>query len=181
MVLQAGAVRRLLRDDQAREREALEGIERSGREAVGELHRMLGILRKRDEGAELAPQPSLRRIGELVDQVRGAGLDAHLTVRGEPAELAPGLDMSAYRIVQEALTNALRYAPGGRVDVTVDYGRDLKLEVRDHGGRATNGHSPMPGSGHGIVGMRERAALFGGDLDAHPENGGFVVRARLPL
>jgi signal transduction histidine kinase len=184
MVLQAGAVRRLLRDDQAREREALEGIERSGREAVGELHRMLGLLRKRDgipAHPELAPQPSLRRIGGLVDQVRGAGLDAHLTVRGEPAELAPGLDMSAYRIVQEALTNALRYAPGARVEVTVDYGRDLKLEVRDHGGRATNGHSPTPGSGQGIVGMRERAALFGGDLDAHPENGGFVVRARLPL
>ena len=107
----------------------LAGIEETGRQAVMELHRMLGILRKRDEGAELAPQPSLRRVDELVAQVREAGLDATLTVEGEPADLPPGLDMSAYRIVQEALTNALRYAPGSTVGVTVAYGRDLRLEV----------------------------------------------------
>ncbi|HEX6021135.1 MAG TPA: ATP-binding protein [Solirubrobacter sp.] len=117
---------------------------------------------------------------ELVAQVREAGLDASLTVEGEPADLAPGIDMSAYRIVQEALTNALRYAPGSTVGVTVAYGRDLRLEIRDDGGRSANGHAP-PGSGHGIVGMRERAALYGGELEAGPEGKGFVVRARLPL
>jgi signal transduction histidine kinase len=103
MVLQVGAVRRLLGDDRPREREVLEGVEELGRQAVGELHTMLGILRRRDPGAELAPQPSLRRVDELVEQVRSAGLDASLNVSGS-ADLAPGLDMSAYRIVQEALT-----------------------------------------------------------------------------
>ena len=183
MVLQAGAVRRLLGADPAREREreALAGVEETGRQAVGELHRMLGILRKSDPGAELAPQPSLRRVGELVDQVRSAGLDATLEVSGEPEELAPGLDMSAYRIVQEALTNALRHAPGAQVGVTVTYGRELVLEIRDDGARTINGHAPPKGSGHGLVGMRERAALFGGELEAGPvAGGGFLVRARLP-
>ena len=181
MVLQAGGVRRLLGADPAREREreALAGIEETGRQAVGELHRMLGILRKSEP--DLAPSPSLRRVGELVDQVRSAGLDATLQIDGEPAELAPGVDMSAYRIVQEALTNALRYAPGSTVGVTVTYGRDLRLEVRD-GGARSNGRAPTPGSGHGIVGMRERAALFGGELEAGPvAGGGFLVRARLPV
>ncbi len=110
--------------------------------------------------------------------MREAGLDAHLQVEGE-AELAPGLDMSAYRIVQEALTNALRYAPGARVDVRVTYGAAVELEIRDSGGR--NGHAPTTGSGHGIVGMRERVALFGGDLIARPEGQGFIVKARLPV
>jgi signal transduction histidine kinase len=180
MVLQVGAVRRLLGDERPREREVLEGVEGLGRQAVGELHRMLGILRAVDAGAELAPQPSLRRVGELVEQVRAAGLDASLRVDGEVADLAPGLDMSAYRIVQEALTNALRHAPGSRVGVAIQYGRELVLSVIDDGARV-NGHAP-PGSGHGLVGMRERAALYGGTLEAGPcEGGGFAVRARLPL
>jgi signal transduction histidine kinase len=182
MVLQVGAVRRLLGDERPREREVLEGVEGLGRQAVGELHRMLGILRSADAGAELAPQPSLRRVGELVEQVRGAGLDASLSVAGEPAPLAPGLDMSAYRIVQEALTNALRHAPGAHVSVKVEYGRELVLEVLDDGARA-NGHpAAPPGSGHGLVGMRERTTLYGGSLEAGPRpGGGFAVKARLPL
>ena len=182
MVLQAGGVRRLLGGDPSREREreALMGIEETGRQAVGELHRMLGILRKSEPG--LAPSPSLRRVNELVEQVRGAGLDTTLEVHGEPAELAPGVDMSAYRIVQEALTNALRYAPGASVGVKVTYGRELELEVSDDGARANGGPPATKGSGHGIVGMRERAALFGGELEAGPvAGGGFLVRARLPL
>ena len=179
MVLQVGAVRRLLGDERPRERDVLAGVEELGRQAVGELHTMLGILRRADAGAELAPQPSLRRVSELVDQVRSAGLDASLTVSGN-AELAPGLDMSAFRIVQEALTNTLRHAPGSRVSVTVEYGRDLVLEVVDDGARR-NGHSAPPGSGHGLVGMRERAALYGGSLEAGPRDGGFAVRAVLPL
>jgi signal transduction histidine kinase len=178
MVLQVGAVRRLLGDERPREREVLAGVEELGRQAVGELHTMLGILRRADAGAELAPQPSLRRVSELVEQVRSAGLDASLSVSGS-AELAPGLDMSAYRIVQEALTNALRHAPGSRVSVSVEYGRDLVLEVVDDGARR-NGHSAPPGSGHGLVGMRERAALYGGSLEAGPRDGGFAVRAVLP-
>ncbi|MDA0162754.1 histidine kinase [Solirubrobacter ginsenosidimutans] len=182
MVLQAGGVRRLLGSDPAREREreALAGVEETGRQAVHELHRMLGILRKADPGAELAPSPSLRRVEELVTQVRGAGLDTSLTIAGEPVELAPGLDMSAYRIVQEALTNALRYAPGSTVGVTVTYGgKEVQLEVRDDGARV-NGTPPTRGSGHGIVGMRERAELFGGELEAGPApGGGWLVRARL--
>ncbi len=105
---------------------------------------MLGILRKADPGADLAPSPSLRRVEELVTQVRGAGLETSLTITGEPVELAPGLDMSAYRIVQEALTNALRYAPGASVGVTVTYGKDLLLEVRDDGARV-NGRPPTEG------------------------------------
>ena len=176
MVLQAGGVRRLLGADppREREREALAGIEETGRQAVGELHRMLGILRKSEP--DLAPSPSLRRVDELVEQVRSAGLDTTLDVQGEPADLAPGVDMSAYRIVQEALTNALRYAPGSTVGVTVTYGRDLQLVVADDGARV-NGKAPAtPGSGHGIVGMRERAALFGGELDAGPAAGGGFLR-----
>jgi signal transduction histidine kinase len=182
MVLQAGGVRRLLGVDPAREREreALMGIEETGRQAVGELHRMLGILRKSEP--DLAPSPSLRRVDELVEQVRGAGLDTTLEIEGEPAELAPGVDMSAYRIVQEALTNALRYAPGASVGVKVTYGRELELEVRDDGARSNGAAPATPGSGHGIVGMRERAGLFGGELEAGPvAGGGFLVRARLPL
>ena len=183
MVLQAGAVRRVLGKNPDRDREVLAGIEETGRQAVMELHRMLGLLRKRDADPahpELAPSPSLRRVDELVAQVREAGLDASLTVEGEPADLPPGLDMSAYRIVQEALTNAMRYA--ARL-TRRRHGRlrpDLRLEVRDDGARTLNGHA-TPGSGHGIVGMRERAALFGGELEAGPEGKGFVVRARLPL
>ena len=182
MVLQAGGVRRLLGNDpeREREREALAGVEQTGRQAVQELHRMLGILRKADPGAELAPSPSLRRVEELVTQVRTAGLETNLTIEGEPVELPPGLDMSAYRIVQEALTNALRYAPGSTVGVTVTYrGKDVQLEVRDDGARV-NGKPPTKGSGHGIVGMRERAELFGGELEAGPTaGGGWLVRARL--
>ena len=182
MVLQAGGVRRLLGadPDREREREALIGIEETGRQAVGELHRMLGILRKSEP--ELAPSPSLRRVDELVEQVRGAGLDATLEVQGEPAELAPGVDMSAYRIVQEALTNALRYAPGASVGVTVTYGRELRARGPRRRRALQRRRAATPGSGHGIVGMRERAALFGGELEAGPAaGGGFLVRARLPL
>ena len=115
-------------------------------------------------------------------QVKSAGLDTSLTIEGDPVELAPGLDMSAYRIVQEALTNALRYAPGSTVGVTVTYGgKDVQLEVRDDGARI-NGTPPTKGSGHGIVGMRERVKLHGGELrTGSADGGGFEVHAILPL
>ena len=184
MVLQAGGVRRLLGGDPAREREreALAGVEETGRQAVGELHRMLGILRKSDPGAELAPQPSLRRVGELVDQVRAAGLEATLDDPGRARRARAG---PRHVRLPDRAGGAHERAPlrtGATVDVTVAYGRDLTLEVRDDGARARNGHAPPSGSGHGIVGMRERAALFGGELEAGPAaGGGFLVRARLPL
>ncbi|MDQ3822569.1 MAG: sensor histidine kinase, partial [Actinomycetota bacterium] len=179
MTVQAGAVRRLLTPEQERERETLLGVERTGREALNEMRRLLGMLRATDEEQALAPQPSLRRLDTLVDQVRHAGLPVELRVEGTPVDLPPGLDLSAYRIVQEALTNTLKHAGPARAAVVVRYGSDaLELEVADDGRGAANG----TGSGAGLVGMRERAALVGGRVEAGPgDRGGYSVRAHLPL
>jgi signal transduction histidine kinase len=180
MVLQSGAVRRALRSDQERERDALLSVERTGRQAVGELQRMLGILRRPGQGPELGPQPSVARVEELVDAVREAGLDVELAVEGAPRPLSPGLDLSAYRIVQEALTNALKHAAGARVRVRVAFGSaELRLDVVDDGPGAANGRAAD--GGHGLVGMRERVAVWGGTLDAGPApGGGYRVLAHLP-
>jgi signal transduction histidine kinase len=149
MVLQAGAVRRLLRDDQARER------------------------------AELAPQPGLSELPALVARTEAAGLPVAVRVHGEPAPLPPGIDLSAYRIVQEALTNTLKHAGSSHAEVEIRYEADaVEIEVTDdgRGPGVTNGH------GHGLVGMRERALLYGGDLSAGAgDGGGYTVRARLPI
>ena len=181
MVLQAGGVRRLLGNDpeREREREALAGVEQTGRQAVQELHRMLGILRKADPGAELAPSPSLRRVEELVTQVRTAGLETNLTIEGEPVELPTGVDLTAYRVVQEALTNTLKYAGQAHATVRISYEpNEVVLCVEDDGGEA--GEAVAEGGGYGLVGMRERAELFGGELEAGPTaGGGWLVRARL--
>jgi signal transduction histidine kinase len=179
MTVQTGAVRRLLTPDQERERETLLAVERTGREALNEMRRLLGMLRATDEAEGLAPQPSLRQLDTLVEQVREAGLPVELKVEGAPVDLPPGLDLSAYRIVQEALTNALKHAGPARATVAVRYGPDeLELEIADDGRGAANG----TGTGGGLVGMRERAALVGGRLEAGPRNGGgYAVRARLPL
>ena len=179
MTVQAGAVRRLLTPEQERERETLLGVERTGREALNEMRRLLGMLRVTDEEQALAPQPSLRDLDMLVEQVREAGLPVELQVEGEPVDLPPGLDLSAYRIVQEALTNALKHAGPARAAVVVRYGpEDLQLEIADDG----RGGANATGSGAGLVGMRERAALVGGRLEAGRQNGGgYFVRARLPL
>ena len=179
MTVQAGAVRRLLKPEQERERETLLGVERTGREALNEMRRLLGMLRATEEEQALAPQPSLRQLDTLVEQVREAGLPVEVRVEGEPVELPPGLDLSAYRIVQEALTNALKHAGPARAAVVVRYGVDeLELEIADDGRGTANG----TGSGAGLVGMRERATLVGGRLEAGPaETGGYAVRARLPL
>ncbi len=142
------------------------------------MRRLVGVLRSDGEEPELLPQPSLAHLDALVEQARRAGLPVTLRVVGRPLQLAPGLDISAYRIVQEALTNVLKHAGGARASVVVTYGeRVLELEVADDGrGGAPNG------SGHGIAGLRERVALFSGELDAGGgDDGGFVVRARLPL
>jgi signal transduction histidine kinase len=180
MVMQAGGVRRLLGEGQEREREALEAVEATGREALAELHLLLGILRAPDDKSSSdEPPPGLGRLDALVDSVRAAGLDVDVEVAGEPRELPRALDLSAYRIVQEALTNVLRHGRAAHADVRVAYGRRrLELEILDDGA----GIAAANGSGHGLVGMRERAALFDGDVEVGPRpEGGFAVRARLPL
>jgi signal transduction histidine kinase len=189
MTMQTGGVRLMLREDQNREREVLATIEETGRGAVNELQRMLGLLRG-PHADGLSPQPGLDRLDELLEQVRGAGLDVTLDVRGDHVPLPAGLDLSAYRIVQEALTNTLKHAGPTDVAVTIAYHpRELRLEVVDRGprdGRPGPGRGRRPGKepvgGHGLVGMRERVALFRGSLTAGPlRAGGFGVRAALPL
>ena len=181
MTVQSGAVRRLLRAEQVREREALLSVEETGRKALTEMRRLLGVLKDdAEQPAPLAPQPGVRTLESLLQQVREAGLPVQLTTEGEPVELPPGVDLSAYRIVQEALTNALKYAGPARAWVVVRYGPDdVELEIANDGltDSAQNGRP-----GHGLVGMRERVAVYGGELDSGPRpGGGFAVRARLPI
>jgi signal transduction histidine kinase len=180
MTVQAGAARLLLAQDPERAREPILAVEETGREALAETRRLLGILRSDMSEAELEPQPGMASLETLVARTRLAGLPVELTVEGEGVKLAPGLDLAAYRVVQEALTNALKYAGPAHAWVTVRYLRDaLELEI------SNDGRSPerQNGSGgHGLVGMRERVSLYGGAVEAgpHPVRG-FVVRARLPL
>jgi signal transduction histidine kinase len=177
IVVQAAAAARVLRGDEPDVRAALDAIEATGRETVDEMRRMLGIVRA-EAGASLAPQPSLRDVEQLVANVRQAGLPVELRIEGEPVPLPPGLDLSAFRIVQEALTNTLKHAGQARAAVTVHYSTEgVALEIVDDGDGVVGGG----GTGNGLVGMRERVALWGGDLEARPRlEGGFVVRATLP-
>jgi signal transduction histidine kinase len=182
MVIQAGAARRIAERDPDRAEEAARLIESTGREALAELRRTLGMLRRSDEDIALAAKPSLVRVGTLLLGAQRAGLSASLKVEGTPRPLPPGLDLAAYRIVQEALTNVIEHAGPANATVVVRYRReDVELEISDDGagaaGAATNGVAV----GHGLVGMRERVALYGGELQAGPRSeGGFTVRARLP-
>jgi signal transduction histidine kinase len=178
MTVQAAAVRRLLRPDQEREREALEAVEHAGREALAEMRRMVGVLRSPDEGASLAPQPGLRDLEGLVEQARQAGLPVDLEVEGDPLELPPGVDLAAYRVVQEGLTNALKHAHATRADVQLRY-RDGQVEVSVTNDGRRDGAASR--GGHGLAGMRERIAVYGGKLEAGPESAGrFRLRATLP-
>ena len=179
MVVQAQAGPRLLSAPEAAG-EAFRSIETTGREALVELRRLLGVLRGGDDGPATSPQPGLARLEALVEQVREAGLRVDLRVEGEPVQLPAGVDLSAYRIVQEALTNTLKHAGRAEAEVIVRYNASaLELEVLDNG----TGPPPHPnGTGHGLVGMRERIALYGGSFEAGSRNGhGFAIRARLPL
>ncbi len=178
MTVQAGAVRRLLTPDQAREREALTIVEETGRQALAEMRRLLGMMRTEGESASLAPQPGIKTLERLVENVRDAGMPVELTVQGEPFELPPGIDLSAYRIVQEALTNALQHAGPARAWVAVRYGVDeVEVDVENDG--RTNGEGP---DGLGLVGMRERVAMLGGELETGPRaGGGYRISARLPV
>ncbi len=178
MVVQAGAERRVLDRRNESTKEVLATIEQIGRDALTEMRRLVGMLRS--EGADpLAPQPGLGDLPTLVAQVHAAGLPVDLHVEGEPRELSVGIELSAYRIVQEALTNALKHAGEARAVVRVRYDPDsLELEIADDGAGA---HAPVASGGHGLVGMRERVALYGGRLEAgRRESGGFGVRVLLP-
>lgn len=179
MTVQAGAVRRLLRPDQERERAALESIETTGREALTEMRRLVGLLREQGATPEFVPPPSMRAVDVLVGTVREAGLPVELEVVGTPHPLQPGVDLAAYRVIQEALTNALKYSGPAQAWVTVRWApHELELEIANDGADA----APGRGGGHGLDGLRERVALVGGTIDSGPaDGGGFVVRARLPL
>ena len=181
MVLQVGAVRRNLREDQHSEREMLTKVEQAGREAVTELQVMLGLLREEDPDAATAARPGLARLDELVEQVRAAGLPVEVRVDGDVHPLPTRVDMSAYRILQEALTNVLKHAGDARALVHVHYNKtEIELEVIDNGRAQIDGEDAQVG--HGLIGMQERATLFGGELETGPTpTGGFAVRARLPL
>ena len=179
MVVQAGAERLALGSDRAATGETLEAIEKTGRQALEEMRRLLGMLRAEGESPAHAPQPTLAELDELVSQVREAGLAVELHVEGEPTALPPGVAVSVYRIVQEALTNVLKHAGPAQAWILIRYeGRGLELEIADDG----RGPCEAGDTGHGLVGMRERVALYGGDFDAGARNGGgFIVRARIPL
>jgi signal transduction histidine kinase len=179
MVVQAGAERRLLeRDGDSSTREVLETVEQIGRSALTEMRRLVGMLRT-DGSDSLSPQPGLDDVPALVTQVSEAGLPVELHIEGERRELPAGIELSAYRIVQEALTNALKHAGNAHAEVHVRYGPEsLELEIVDDGPGAD---APAPG-GHGLVGMRERVALYGGRLDAgRRPSGGFAVSVKLPV
>jgi signal transduction histidine kinase len=179
MVLQTGAVRHRLPDALAPDRDALRDVEQAGRTALTEMRRLLGAMRQDGEHIDLAPQPGLDRVQSLLDEVRRAGLPVELHIEGEPSGLPPAIDLSAYRIVQEGLTNALKHARASHADVTVRYAPgEVQIEVRDDGAGASTGNDP----GYGLAGMRERVKIYGGEMSAGSANGGgFVLRTRLPL
>jgi signal transduction histidine kinase len=181
MVVQAGVERHSLPEDQTTTRETLSSIEQAGRQALVEARRLLGVLRRSGEAEGLEPQPTVGQVAQLVEQVERAGLPVTLTVEGEQVALPAGVDLCAYRIVQEALTNALKHAGPARAEVLLRYAPGgLDIDVRDdgRGSGSTNGD----GAGHGLIGMRERVALYGGQLETGPRaGGGFQVHAHLPL
>ncbi len=181
MLIQAGAARQVLETAPDQARESILNVETAGREAMAELRRLLGVLNDDGEAASVAPQPGVSQLDELVDRVREAGLPAELSIRGEQRALPASLDTTVYRIVQEALTNALRYARRARTVIELTFEPDqLRVEVLDDGpaGPVTTG----AGAGRGLAGLDARAEQVGGKLEAGPRlGGGFAVRAWLPL
>jgi signal transduction histidine kinase len=179
MVLQVGAVRHKLPQLLEEDREALGRVEEAGRTALAEMRRLLGAMRSDGEGVELGPQPGLDGLDSLAGNVSRAGLPVRLHVDGEPYPIPRAIDLSAYRIVQEGLTNALKHAQAGHADVTVRYRPDqLELEVADDG----DGPSTTNGNGHGLLGIRERVHIYGGEMTVGAAaKGGFVLNARLPV
>jgi signal transduction histidine kinase len=196
MVVQAGAARKVMGSSPEQATEALLAVEASGRAAMAELRQVMGLLTARTDGrgpdrtdaaandldqADLAPQPGLDQLGALVGRVRDTGVPVTLTVTGNPRPLPPGIGLAAYRTVQEALTNTVKHAVGASAEIIVGYEpQALRLEIADSGGTA--GPSAATGNGRGLIGLRERLAVYGGSLDAgRRPTGGFRVRAVIPL
>jgi signal transduction histidine kinase len=172
-------IARELPETLAEDRDALLGVERAGRAALAEMRRLLGAMHDDGDGVEFAPQPGLDRLDALAENVRRAGLPVRLHVEGDAFPLPRAIDLSAYRIVQEGLTNSLKHAGASYADVTVRYSSEgVQLQVRDDG----VGSTTSDGLGHGLVGMRERVKIYGGEMSAGTApDGGFVLDARLPL
>ena len=177
MVLQVGAVRRKLPEGD--DEDALRDVERTGRTALTEMRRLLGAMRRDDEDVELAPQPGLDSLDALLEAFGRAGLPVKLEVDGEATPLPRALDLSAYRIIQEGLTNTLKHSHASQADVLIRFTPgELRIDVRDDG----EGSAPNDGLGHGLVGVRERVKIYGGEMHAGAANGGgFVLTTRLPL
>jgi signal transduction histidine kinase len=178
MVVQAGAAEEVLKRDPGAAAEPIRAIQETGRQALGEMSRLVGLLREAGDELGLVPQPRLDQLEELVSSVNDAGLPVTLRLEGERRPLPLGVELTAYRVVQEALTNALKHAGEARAEVHVRYEPDaLVLGVVDDGPGA-NGY----GGGHGLAGMKERVSVFGGDVTAGPRpSGGFAVHVRLPV
>lgn len=190
MVIQAGAARKVLDVAPDQTREALLAVEAGGRSAMVELRHAMGLLTMAADdgngttdpaaGADLAPQPSLDQVEALIGRVRSSGLSVELTVGGAPRPVPPGIGLAAYRVVQEALTNAVKHATGASVKVLVEYGEGLlRVEITDSGGSPSA--SAATGNGHGLIGLRERLSVYGGTLHAGPHSGGYRIRASIPL
>jgi signal transduction histidine kinase len=179
MTMQTGAVRRLLLPDQVRERESLLSVEQTGRDAMSEMRRLVGLLKEEDSAAAYSPQPGMQSLDALIATVREAGLSVDVAFEGEPHDLPPGVDLTAFRVVQESLTNALKHAGPARAWVRVGWAAgELRIEVGNDG--HSRPHGPHTGFGH--AGMRERLSLYGGRLESGPStDGGYVVRAYLPV
>ena len=193
MIVQAGAARQVLTDSPDAAKAALLAVESSGRAAMTELRHLLGLLtpaqaapeQARPDEADLRPQPGLGQLQPLIERVCAAGLPVELHVAGEPRGLPPGQDLAAFRVVQEALTNVIKYAGKPRTTVTLDYrADDFVVEVADAGRPVPAAGPPATasGAGRGLLGLRERMTLYGGDLVAEPQpGGGWLVRARMPV
>ncbi|MGH3179459.1 MAG: sensor histidine kinase [Streptosporangiaceae bacterium] len=179
MVLQVGAVRHELPAALSRDREALKGVEQAGRDALAEMRHLLDAMREDGERAELGPQPGLDRLGALMQDVGRAGVPVRLHVDGDPLDLPRGIDISAYRIVQEGLTNVLKHAHATQAEVALEYAPDqLRIEVSDNGHGAARSDS----RGHGLIGIHERVKFYGGEMTTATTNGGgFNLTACLPL
>ena len=182
MGIQAGAARRILKQQPEKANDVLSQIEASSRQAVAELQRLLGFLREQNQVDDISPQPSLKQLDILFNQMRLTGLSISFKIEGEERPLPPGVDLSAYRIVQEALTNTLKHAGPVSADVTIRYMSDaVDLEIKDNGNTPLS-ESNQENKGRGLIGMRERVSLHGGEFQAGrlPE-GGFIIKAKLPL
>jgi signal transduction histidine kinase len=179
MVLQVGAVRHQLSEAHQEHKSALRDVEQTGRTALTDMRHLLDAMRQTGEGVDLAPPPGLDRLGRLLEEVGRAGLPVRLRVAGERFPLPGSVDISAYRIVQEGLTNVLKHARATQAEVSLSYAPDqLSIEVRDNG----RGAAQANGSGHGLVGIRERVRLFDGEMTTStPAGGGFLLRTRLAL